>query len=404
MPLPHNRKPALGYVFATTFADVFGYGLMMPVLPRLIAGLTGSDIGTAALYGGWLAFAYAIVQIFFAPLLGNLGDRRGRRPVLALSLLPLGIDALLLSFAPSAGWLFAGKILGGTVGGSYGAASAYLADCTVPEKRSRAFGFINAAAGAGVVVGPVIGGLLAKTDPYLPCYVAAALSAANILYALLFVPESLGREARRPFEWRRANPVGAVVALRRSPLIRGLVVAMGLFYVASDAMESVWSYFTIERFAWTEQQIGWSMGAMGLAFALVQGVVCPLLLPRIGDRRAVYLGLGLQMAALVGFGLAVRGWMLYAMLLPYAAGTVFGPAMQSMMANRTPDTAQGELQGGLSALRNMTSIVGPPLMTGLFAFFTREGAGVYFPGAPYLFAAAVMLAAFLVARRALRTK
>ena len=403
MPMPSQRKPSLGYVFATTFADVVGYGLMIPVLPRLLASLTGSDIGTAALYGGSLAFAYAIVQVFFAPLLGNLGDRFGRRPVLVVSLLPMGIDALLLAFAPSVGWLYVGKMIGGTVGGSYGVASAYLADCTPPDKRSRAFGIINAAAGAGIIVGPVIGGLLSKYDPLLPCYVASALSVANIIYAILFVPESLGRGHRRPFEWKRANPVGTVLSLRKNRIIRGLVIAMGFFYIASDAIEGVWPYFTTEKFGWTEEQTGWSLGVMGSLFALVQGVICPMVLPRLGKRRGIFLGLIIQAAAFVGFAFACRVWMIYALMVPYAVGTIFGPAIQSAMANRTPETGQGELQGGLSALRNITSVIGPPAMAWLFAFFTRAGASVYFPGMPFLLGAVMIVAALLVVNRYLPT-
>ncbi len=399
-----SRKPALGFIFVPALADVLGYGLMLPVLPRILSGLVEGGMDTAAAWGGWLAGAYALVQIFFAPLLGSLGDRYGRRIVLLLSLFPLAIDSAMLAFAPSIAWLFAGKILGGVIGGSYSVASAYTADITPPAGRSRNFAILNSSFGIGMILGPVLGGTMASHGLYLPCYAALGLSAANILYTFFIVPESLDATRRSPLVWKRAHPLDAIARLWGDRVVWGLLVAMGLFYIANDVMDSVWSYFAIEKFAWTEERIGWSLGAMGLGFAIVQGLVCPWLLPRIGERRAIYAGLLLQCVTFACIAFVPAGWMLFALMLPMAAGTIFGPAIQSMTSIRTPDDRQGELQGGLSALRNITSIIGPPMMTGIFSLFAAQTARLYFPGMPFAVSALLMLAAVAVVRNTLRHK
>ena len=381
------------------FTDMFGFGLLLPLLPRIIAGMTGADIATAALYGGWLAFVFSGVQFLFAPMLGNLGDRFGRRPIILMSLIPLGMDAMLLAFAPSVVWLFAGKILGGTIGGSYTAVAAYVADMTPAQKRSRNFAFLNAAVGLGAVFGPVTGGLLAQYSLYLPCYIAVALSFAGTLYVYFLLPESLGKSRRRNFEIKRANPLGAFRFLRKNPVIWFLTLAMGAFYFAADSIENVWSYYTIEKFDWSEQTIGYSLGLTGLIFAFVQGVVCPLLLPRIGNRRGILAGLAVQAATFVLIAFACRGWMLFALLVPYTSGSIFGPAVQSLTANSTPDNEQGELQGGMAVVRNLVSVVAPLITTGLFFLFSDRDAAVYFPGAPFLFSALILICAIFIVRR-----
>ena len=394
-----EKDARLGMVLVPVFTDMFGFGMLLPLLPRLIAGMTGADIATVALYGGWLAFVFSGMQFLFAPLLGNLGDRYGRRPVLLVSLLPLGIDASMLAFAPSVAWLFVGKMLGGTVGGSYTAAAAYVADITPPEKRPRNFAFLNAAVGLGAVCGPVAGGLLARYDLYIPCYMAVGLSIAGLAFACFFLPESLGKNLRRHFEFKRANPLGAFRFLARNRMVRTLIAVMGLFYVAADSIENAWSYYTIEKFGWTEQAIGYSLGFMGIMFALVQGVLCPLLLPRLGNGRSMLIGLSVQAVTFVLVAFACRGWMLFALMIPYAMGTVFGPAVQSLTVNNTSGDGQGELQGGMSAVRNLVSIAAPLVTTGLFFLFSRENSLFYFPGAPFLFSGAVLVAATYVARR-----
>ncbi len=373
--------------------------MMFPSLPRLISGLIHSDIGVAAGYGGWLIFTFGLVQFFFAPLLGNLGDRFGRRPVLLLSLFPLGIDGLAAAFAPSIGWLFAGKIIGGTIAGSFSLASAYVADITASENRSKAFGFLNASAGIGFIVGPVVGGLLAKYGLHIPFMVAAFLSVINIVYTFFFVPESLGSGKRRNFTWMRSNPAGAFLHLRKMPAVAGLIVAIGLLQIAGDTLESVWTYFTIEKFSWKEETIGYSLGCLGLMFALVQGLLCPILLPRIGDKKSVYTGLAIQCVTFILIAFVCKGWMIFALTVPFALSSIYGPAMQGIVSNRVSDTEQGELQGSLSALNNVTSIIGPPVLTSIFAVFTGAGCWFYFPGMPFVLAAFLVLIAGILVQK-----
>ena len=386
------------------FTDVFGFGMMLPLLPRIIAGMTGANIATAALYGGWLVFVFSGVQFFFAPMLGNLGDRFGRRPVILMSLIPLGLDATLLAFAPSVAWLFAGKILGGTIGGSYTAAAAYVADITPSPKRSRNFALLNAAVGSGAVCGPVCGGLLAQYSFYLPCYIAVGLSLAGILFVCFLLPESLGKSRRRSFEIKRANPLGAFRFLHKNPVVWLLALAMGAFYLAADPIENVWSYHAIEKFDWSEQTIGYSLGLMGLMFALVQGVICPLLLPRLGSRRSMLVGLSVQAATFFLIAFACRGWMLFALLVSYASGSIFGPAVQSLAANSTPDNEQGELQGGMAVVRSLVSVVAPLISTGLFFLFSDRDAAIYFPGAPFLLSSLMLICAIMIVKWGIRQK
>ena len=399
-----NSQSRLITVLVPAFTDMFGFGMLLPLLPRIIAGMTGADIATAALYGGWLALVFSGVQFFSSPMLGNLGDRFGRRPVIVLSLIPLGLDAMLLAFAPSVVWLFAGKMLGGTIGGSYTAVSAYVADMSSPEKRSRSFAFMNAAVGLGAVCGPIVGGILSQYSFYLPCYVAVGLSLIGIVYVHFFLAESLRKSRRRNFELNRANPPGALRFLRQNPVVWLLTLVMGAFYLAADSIENVWSYYTIERFNWTEQTIGYSLGLMGLMLALVQGVVCPLLLPRIGNRWGMLAGLSIQAVTFILIAFISREQILFVLLIPYAAGSIFGPAVQSLTANETPDNEQGELQGGMAAVRNLVNIVAPLITTGLFSLFSNKSAIVYFPGAPFLFSGLMLLCAIFILKHGIRRK
>ncbi len=395
----NQLKYSLPLICITVFIDVVGYGMMFPALPRLISELTHSDTGTAAGYGGWLIFTFGLVQFFFAPVLGNLGDRFGRRPVLLLSLFPLAIDGLMAAFAPAIGWLFAGKIIGGTIGGSFSLASAYVADITTSDERSKSFGFLNAAVGIGFIIGPVVGGLLAKHGLHFPFIIASVLSLINVIYTFFFVRESLTTEKWREFKWKRSNPVGVFLNLKKIPAVAGLIVAIGLLQIAGDTLESVWSYFSIEKFDWNEEIIGYSLGSLGLMFALVQGVMCPILLPKLGDKKSIYLGLILQCITFILIAFVFNGWMIFALTIPFALSSIYGPALQGITSNRVSDTEQGELQGGLSALNNVTSIIGPPILTGIFAAFTGDNNLFYFPGMPFIFAACLVVVASILVRK-----
>jgi MFS transporter, DHA1 family, tetracycline resistance protein len=397
-----TSNPTL-FIFITLVIDVTGIGIIIPVIPALIEEMmgAGANISNASAIGGWLLFAFSISQFVFSPLLGNLSDRFGRRPILLLSLLGLGIDYLLMAVAPSLGWLFVGRVIAGIMGASFTTAAAYIADVSPPEKRAQNFGLIGAAFGLGFIIGPVMGGLLGTLGPRIPFYAAAILSLVNFIYGYFVLPESLTKDKRREFQWKRANPFGSLRQLRRHPVIASLVWSLFFMYVASYAVQGTWSFFTIEKFNWTEQQIGLSLGVVGVLVALVQGVLIRWINPRLGARRSVFTGLSLYALGLLLFAFAQEGWMMYVILVPYCLGGISGPALQGIMSGQVPDTEQGELQGGLTSLLSLTAIVGPPVMTNIFSYYTQPQTPVYFPGAPFLVGAVLAAISIVLARRAL---
>ncbi|MEO6329803.1 MAG: TCR/Tet family MFS transporter [Ginsengibacter sp.] len=396
-----NRKAALGFIFFTLLLDVTGLGIIIPVFPKLIEELIHGNVSTAAKYGGWLTFAYAIMQFFFSPVLGNLSDKFGRRPVLLFSLLGFGIDYIFLSFAPTIGWLFVGRIIAGITGASFTTATAYIADISAPEDRAKNFGMVGAAFGLGFIIGPVVGGLLGQYGSRVPFLAAAGLTFINLLYGFFVLPESLPKENRRPFEWKRANPFGAFKQLKKYPAVGALAVSFFLVYMAGQSVQSVWAYFGIERFAWSEKVIGISLGMVGLVVGLVQGVLIRFVNPRLGNTKSIYIGFGLYAVGLVLFAFANQGWMMFVFLIPYCLGGIAGPSLQSIITGHVPSNEQGELQGALTSLISATSIISPPIMTNLFAHFTSKSSSLYFPGAPYLLGSVLMMIAGLVAYRVL---
>ncbi|WP_223652911.1 TCR/Tet family MFS transporter [Hymenobacter psoromatis] len=397
-----QRPAALAFIFVTILIDVIGLGIIIPVLPALIEQLTGEGVSQAARYAGWLSFAYAAAQFAFAPVVGGLSDRFGRRPVLLASLLGLGCDYVFLALAPTIGWLFVGRTIAGITGASFTTATAYIADVSPPEKRAQNFGLVGAAFGLGFIIGPVLGGLFAHYGARVPFMVAAGLSLCNFLYGFFVVPESLPVERRRPFEWARANAVASLVRLGKYPKIIGLVVALVLLYLAGSATQSVWTFYTILKFGWTEQLIGYSLGAVGLGALIVQGGLVRVAIPKLGAARCVALGIVFYTIGFVLFAFASRGWMMFAFTAVYALGGLAGPALQGSISGQVPPTEQGELQGALTSLISATGVVGPLLMTSLFAWFTRPQAPVYFPGVPFLAGAVLTLGALLVAAGPLR--
>jgi DHA1 family tetracycline resistance protein-like MFS transporter len=399
-----SRKAAISFIFITLLIDVTGLGLIIPVMPALIESLTGGNISDASRWGGWLTFAYAIMQFLFAPVLGNLSDRYGRRPVLLFSLLGFGIDYIFLSFAPTIGWLFLGRLIAGVTGASFTTATAYIADISTAQNRAQNFGMIGAAFGLGFIIGPVIGGLLGEFGPRIPFLVAAGLSLLNALYGFFVLPESLPKESRRKFEWKRANPVGSLLQVRKYPAIGGLIFSLVLVYIAGHAVQSNWTFFTIEKFGWSEKVIGYSLGLVGLLTAIVQGGLIRFVNPRLGNEKSVYVGLGLYGFGLLLFAFASQSWMMFVFLIPYCLGGIAGPALQSIISGNVPANEQGELQGALTSLISATSIVGPPLMTNLFAYFTRPAATVHFAGAPFLLGALLMTGSSVIAYYTLRQK
>lgn len=397
-----SKRPALGFIFVTLLIDVTGFGIIIPVMPKLITHLAGVSVSEAASIGGWLIFTYALTQFVFAPILGGLSDQYGRRPILLGSLFGFAIDYLFLALAPSIAWLFLGRFIAGIMGSSFTTGAAYIADVSPPEKRAQNFGLIGAAFGLGFIIGPVLGGLLGHYGPRVPFLAAAVLAGINWLYGFFILPESLSATNRRRFEWKRANPAGSLMQLRKYPVISDLVISLVLVYLAAHAVQSSWSFYTIEKFGWGEAMIGYSLGVVGILSAIIQGGLIRAVIPRLGQRRSVYVGLALYCLGFTLFAFASKGWMMFAFLLPYCLGGIAGPAIQGIISSEVPPNAQGELQGGLTSLMSVTSIVGPPMMTGLFSYFSQDDAPVRFPGAAMLMGALLTLVSAILAWHNLR--
>ncbi len=397
-----NRSAAIGFIFITVFVDVIGWGLIIPVMPHLIAQLKHIPVNEASKDGGWLLVIYAIMQFIFAPILGNLSDKYGRRPILLFSLFGFGVDYLFLGFAPSYEWLFVGRVVAGITGASFTTASAYIADISNNENRAKNFGMIGAAFGLGFIIGPGIGGLLSGFGLRAPFYAAAILTLINWLYGYFVLPESLGKENRRAFDWSRANPVGSLMHLRKYPAITGLVVSLVLVYLAAHAVQSNWNFFTIYRFGWTEKMVGLSLSLVGVLVGGVQAGLIRITGPKLGNERSVYIGLGLYALGMLLFAFATQSWMMFAFLVPYCLGGIAGPSLQAIIAGHVPSNEQGELQGALTSLMSLTSVFGPLIMTNLFYYFTKDGAPVHFPGVSFLLGAILMMASAILAYRVLR--
>ncbi|HNP78773.1 MAG: TCR/Tet family MFS transporter [Cyclobacteriaceae bacterium] len=397
-----KKEAAIGFIFVTMLIDVIGFGVIIPVMPQLIQQLAGGSMSNAATYGGFLIASYAVMQFICSPIVGGLSDWYGRRPILLVSLFGFGIDYLFLAFAPSIAWLFLGRIIAGMLGASFTTAGAYIADISTPEKRAQNFGMIGAAFGLGFIIGPVIGGLLGSYGPRVPFLVAAGLTTMNWLYGYFVLPESLKPENRRAFDWKRANPVGTLRILFNYKIIAGLIVTLALVNISAHAVQSNWSYYTIEKFQWTSKEIGISLAVVGFVFALVQGVLIRKIIPRLGQERSVYVGLAFYGFGLVLYAIAPYGWMMYAFTVIYCMGGIAGPALQGIMSGIVPPNAQGELQGGFTSLMSLTSIFGPLIMNSLFAFFISSEAPSYFPGAAMMLGAVLTLISALLARRTLK--
>lgn len=397
-----KKQAAVGFIFITMLIDIIGWGIIIPVIPSLIKELIHSDISEAAKYGGWLTFSYAITQFIFAPIVGNLSDKFGRRPILLVSLFAFSLDYMLLAFAPTITWLFVGRILAGITGASITTASAYIADISTSENRAKNFGLIGAAFGLGFIIGPVIGGLLGQYGPRVPFYAAAILCMLNFLYGYFILPESLDKENRRNFEWKRANPIGAFLHLKKYPNLIGLIIAIFILYVGSHAVQSNWSFYTMYRFNWDERMVGISLGIIGLLVGLVQGVLIRWINPKIGNVKSIYLGLLLYTIGMFLFAFATESWMIFLFLIPYCLGGIAGPALQAVVSENVKPSEQGEIQGTLASLMSASAIIGPPMMASVFYFFTHEDAPFKFPGAPFVLGGILMLVSTVLAYRTLR--
>jgi len=390
-------RHALAFIFITVLIDAMGLGIIIPVFPRLITALAHEGLDAAARTGAYLSFAYAGMQFLFAPVMGNLSDRFGRRPVLIISLIGIGIDYLIMGLSPTLAWLFLGRTLSGMAGASYTTAAAYIADVSSPERRAQSFGLIGAGFGAGFVLGPALGGLMGEVDLRLPFFVSAGLAALNALYGLVVLKESLAKDHRRKFELWRANPLGAVLVLRRFPIVLPLCGVLVLMRMAHDANPAVFTYYTMLKFHWTPALVGYSMMAIGVVVA-VSYAVLPRLIRHTGEPRAVYIGLCGGAFSFLAYAFATQGWMIYAAMLPFALVSMAMPALNSIMSKEVGPKEQGELQGAITSLGSLTSVFAPLVLGNLFAYFSSPAAPVYFPGAAFAAAAlCLVLAAALFA-------
>jgi DHA1 family tetracycline resistance protein-like MFS transporter len=399
-----NGKAALGFIFITLLIDVTGLGIIIPVLPTLIAELIHGNLSDAASYGGWLTFAYAIMQFVFAPILGNLSDRFGRRPVLLFSLLGFGIDYLFLAFAPTIWWLFIGRIIAGITGASFTTASAYIADISTPDKRAQNFGILGAAFGLGFILGPVLGGVLGQFGSRIPFFAAAGLSLLNTIYGYFVLPESLPIEKRRPFELKRANPLGSLLQLKKYPAMGGLIIVLILMYTAMNGLQSTWAYYGMEKFSWNAAWVGYSLGFIGLMIGIVQVGIIRWAIPKFGQEKSLYIGLAFYSLGLLLFAFAPSGFWMFAFIIPYSLGGIAGPALQSIISGFAPANEQGEIQGALTSLMSATTIFAPPLMTSIFAYFTNKSNSILFPGAPFLLSSILVFIAVFLAMKSLKPK
>lgn len=395
--LQPKKQAALGFIFATLLIDVMGLAIIIPVFPKLIEHLIHGNVSDASLYGGWLTAVYAIMQFFCSPLIGNLSDKYGRRPVLLCSLVGFGIDYLFLAFAPTISLLFIGRIIAGFTGASFTTANAYIADISEPEKRAANFGLVGVAFGLGFIIGPVIGGILGKYNVQYPFLAAAGLAFLNAIYGYFILPESLAPEHRRPLELKKINPFTSLIQLNKYKSVVGLAASLFLIYFAAQAVQSVWTYYTIYKFNWSETMVGISLGVVGFLIAVVQGGLIRFINPKLGNERSIWVGLLFYSAGLLLFAFASQGWMMFAFLVPYCLGGIAGPALQGYMSNSVPANEQGNLQGGLTSLMSLSSVFGPWLMTWVFHYFTAPNAPVQFPGAPYAIGAILMLISAILA-------
>jgi DHA1 family tetracycline resistance protein-like MFS transporter len=392
----------MGFIFVTLLIDIMGWGLIIPVMANLISSLKGIPFNTASIYGGYLLAAFATTQFLFSPVIGNLSDRFGRRPVLLSSLLGFGIDYIILALAPAYGWLFIGRVIAGITGASFTTASAYIADISPdPAERAKNFGMIGAAFGLGFVLGPALGGLLAIWGIRAPFYGAAVLCLLNCIYGYFFLPESLPKENRRPFEWKRANPIGSLMFLVRHREIGSLAFGFFLIYLAAQAVQGNWNFFTEYRFHWTSGMVGISLTVVGVLIGGVQGGLTRVVNPRLGNEKSIYLGLSLYTLGLVLFAFASQSWMMFVFLIPYCLGGIAGPSLQAVISGHVEPSHQGELQGALTSLMSATTIIGPIIMTGTFTYFTGDKAPFYFPGMHFLIGAVCMLMSTVIIYRVL---
>ena len=392
-----NPKTAIVFILITICLDSIGLGIIIPSFPTLVSETAHVPIGKASIYFGWVMGAYAFMQFIFSPLIGNLSDRFGRRPILLISVLGMSLDYLVMYFAPDLFWLVLGRAVSGIFGASFTSASAYIADISTPDKRAQNFGMIGAAFGIGFVIGPAIGGLLSDFGSRTPFLVAAFFSMANFIYGLIVLKESLPHENRRAFDWKRANPFGALKQIKRFEKLKYLFLVSFLTILTSMCVHSTWNFYTMEKFGWTTKEVGISLAVVGVCFGVVQGALPGKIVENLGQKNATKLGLFLSIFILLGVGLINTGWMMYAIILPYAFTGIVDPAIRSIISGQVQSNEQGELQGIFTSLMSLAEIIGPPLFMWFYYTFKKSvpnsNLGL---GTPFLIAAIIAFVAFLL--------
>jgi DHA1 family tetracycline resistance protein-like MFS transporter len=398
------RGAAAAFIFVTILLDMFALGLIMPILPKLVESFVNDDTASAARIFGLFGTAWALMQFFFSPILGGLSDRFGRRPVVLLSNFGLALDYVLMALAPSLTWLFIGRVISGITSASISTAFAYIADVTPPERRAAVFGKIGAAFGAGFIVGPAIGGLLGGMDPRLPFWVAAGLSFANTLYGWLILPESLPRNRRSPFRWKSANPFGALHLLRSDRVLAGLSVVNFIAQLAHVVLPSTFVLYATYRYGWNAATVGLTLAMVGICAMVVQGAAIGPIVRRLGERKALLLGLGCGAVGFLIFGAAPTGPLFWLGIPVMALWGLAGAASQALMTASVAPDQQGQLQGATASVQSVSQLLGPFLFTLTFAWFIGAAAPAKLPGAPFLLASALLVLALVIAARTLAPK
>lgn len=397
-----DSKKALGFIFVTIFIDVLGLGIIIPVIPKLLEELGHVDNSAASEINGWLTFTYALMQVLFSPIMGNLSDRFGRRPILLISLLGFSIDYTFMAFAPTVFWLFVGRTIAGITGATMATATAYIADVSTGDKRAANFGVVGAASGLGFIIGISAGAFLGDIHLKYPFIAAAAAALFNALYGYFVLPESLDKEHRRPFDWKRANPIGSFMQLGKYKALIGLASAFTLVYIAQKAVEYQLSFYVYEKFGWSMTSVGILGIFIGTLLIGIQGWLIRYLIPRWGLKKNIITGLISYGIGLTLIAFASKGWMVYLFMIPYCFGGISGPALQGLITSKFPPNEQGELQGGLTLLSSISLIIGPLVMGYSFKFFAHKDSDMYFPGAPYILGALLMLISVILVIRSLK--
>lgn len=396
------RKPAIGFIFITVVLSVVGFGLLIPVLPRVIKQFEGGDFTEGSYAFGWTVSIYALMQFICSPILGSLSDRFGRRRIILIATAGSAADYAIMACAPSLAWFFLARVIAGSTAGVLATANAYIADVTPPEKRAQSFGLIGAAFGIGFAIGPALGGFLGNRSLQLPFWFAAGCAALNWLFGYFVLPESLKPENRRPFSWKRANPIGGLVAVKRFPSVLGLVECYFILSLGQVLLQSTWALYTEKRYNWDPQEVGLSLTFAGLATGLIQATLIKKIVPALGETRAVILGMGISVCAYIGYGLAPYGWMIYAIVCVAAFAGIAQPALQAYVTKHVPADQQGTVQGVFASLASLAGVIAPLIASHSFGWAIAPERSFHLPGIAFFEGALLSSIAILLARRSFK--